>query len=102
MIRYQKERDCGYDAFLTYMHKHGEGEFIFVFGDEKIRAKYDTIYEDENEYEECDPRYEEYNTVLFKKDDGSYLEVNYLSMPDEVFHNGVLAFKKANGVLVKV
>ena len=95
MIRYQKERDCGYDAFLTYMHKHGEGEFIFVFGDEEIRAKYDTIYEDENEYEE-------YNTVLFKKDDGSYLEVNYLSMPDEVFHNGVLAFKKANGVLVKV
>lgn len=95
MIRYQKERDCGYDAFLTYMHKHGEGEFIFVFGDEKIRAKYDTIYEDENEYEE-------YNTVLFKKDDGSYLEVSYLSMPDEVFHNGVLAFKKANGVLVKV
>lgn len=95
MIRHQKERDCGYDAFLTYMHKHEEGEFIFVFGDEKIRAKYDTIYEDENEYEE-------YNTVLFKKDDGSYLEVNYLSMPDEVFHNGVLAFKKTNGVLIKV
>lgn len=102
MIRYKKEKECGYDAFLTYMHKHGEGEFVFVFGDEKIRAKYDTIYEDENEYEECDPHYEEYNTVLFKKDDGSYLEVNYLSMPDVVFHNGVLAFKKVNGVLVKV
>lgn len=102
MIRYQKEKECGYDAFLTYMHEHDEGEFIFVFGDEKIRARYDTIYEDENEHDDDDPRHEEYNTVLFKKDDGSYLEVNYLSMPDEVFHNGVLTFKKANSVLVKV
>ena len=63
MIRHQKERNCGYDAFLTYMHKQ-EGEFIFVFRDDKIRAKYDTIYEDENEYEE-------YNTVLFKKENKS-------------------------------
>lgn len=35
MIRHQKERDCGYDVFLTYMHKHEEGEFIFVFENEK-------------------------------------------------------------------
>lgn len=102
MLLYQKEIECGYDSFLYYIFSHCKGEFILVFGKEKYKAIFDLLYEDENGLEDGDPNYDEYNTVLFKKEDNTFIEVNYLNLPDEIYHNGTLIFKKVEGELIEV
>ena len=101
-MKYQKEVDCGFWEFLIYMENHDDGEFTFIFDKSKVNAKYDTIYEDENDLPDDDSNYDEYNTILFKIEDRRYIEINYLNMPNEIYHNGALIFKKVNGKLIKV
>lgn len=72
------------------------------YGNNIIDVKYDTIYEDENGLEDDDPNYDEYNRVLFKKEDNTFIEVNYLNLSDEIYHNGTLIYKKVDGKLIEV
>lgn len=101
MLIYQKEKECGYDSFLYYIFSHRNGGFILVFGKEKNNVVFDLLYEDENGLEDDDPNYGEYNTVLFRKKDNTFIEVNYLNLPDEIYHNDTLIYKKVDGKLIE-
>ena len=93
MITYEKETKCGYSELLRYVANNKDGTYTITINNETFSAKYYLMYEDENGLELDDPNYEEYNTILFKKEDGSFIEINYLNLPYEIYRDGVLVFK---------
>ena len=102
MVLVENEIKCGFLDFYVYVDCKGTGVFTFAFGEKRVDAKLFTIFEDENHLEEGDPNYKEYNTVLFKTLDGTLLKINYLNLPDEVYHDGKLIFKKIDGKLTEM
>ena len=82
--------------FLKNLDKYDTEEMTLVWsGDATLTAKFDTCFEDENEFEETDTRYEEFTTFVFEaicisgnppvfitKD--NFFCVNYQNFPDKI------------------
>ena len=37
MIRYQKEKDCGFDNFFLYVNQNREGIYTIVLGEKRVQ-----------------------------------------------------------------
>lgn len=89
MIKYDKEIQCGFDNLLSYCFKHPNGVYTLIFKDKKVKAYYDTMWEDDNGLELDDPNYEEYNSILFiNVKNNESVPICYHDMPKEVWHDG--------------
>lgn len=99
-----KNKNLSIINFLSYICSNDEDDdyYVLVFGNFVYLAKLLFHGEDENDFNEDDPRYEEYYTLAFENDTGVVFEVNYKKMPDKVYFQNKLIFEKQNGILIKI
>ena len=82
--------------FLKNLDKFDIEEMTLVWSEgETITARFDTCFEDENEFEETDTRYEEFTTFVFETicisgkppvfiTEDNFFCVNYHNFPDKI------------------
>lgn len=82
--------------FLKNLDKYDAEEMTLVWsGGATITARFDTCFEDENEFEETDTRYEEFTTFVFETicisgnppvfiTEDNFFCVNYHNFPDKI------------------
>ncbi len=94
MIIYEKERN-GFTSILDridelYEQKQNQTAiFKFVYSNQAIEAKYDTMFETDNGEELDSPEYEEYNAIAFENlETHELFEINYKNLPKELYCNG--------------
>ncbi len=95
MILYEKENN-GFSDLLQFINKKYDEnvvfdlEFIFIYENETITAKYDTMYETDNGLEDDEECYEEYNAIAFLNTATDELfEINYLNLPKSIVCDNV-------------
>lgn len=94
MIVTNKEKGI-IDIFYEAIIKHKNNQFIFMYDKKRILCTFDTAYETDNCLEENDLNYEEYFALCFNNDENNQLfEVNYHNVPDLVYVNEELIYKK--------
>ena len=94
MILNKKEKGI-IDIFYNTILKYENSIFCLLYGTKKIECTFDTAYESDNNLEENDPNYEEYFALCFRNNISNQLfEVNYLNLPDLVYVDDNLIYKK--------
>ena len=90
MIIYDKENN-GFSTLIRFINEQYDAntifdlEFKFIYDNETITAKYDTMYETDNGLEDDEDGYEEYNAIAFLNIQTDELfEINYLNLPKSI------------------
>ncbi len=79
------------------------GLFILVFGKKRFEVKFQAMWEGDNGLDLNDPNYEEFDEIgfiLIGKNEG--IAVNRYHLPDEIYYEEKLIFKKVDESLVRV
>jgi len=102
-----KEEETNYSILFRYMldifKNRLSHNFTFIYKDKNIKAIVDTMYDSDNCLDLDDPDYEEYNAIAFENLETKELfEMGYMNMPEEIYDNDKLIFKKVNGILKEV
>ena len=90
MIIYDKENN-GFSTLIHFINERYDAsvifglEFKFIYENETVIAKYDTMYETDNGLEDDEDGYEEYNAIAFLNTSTNELfEINYLNLPKTI------------------
>ncbi len=70
----------------AYVEKNRKTIYTLKNKDKIIKVYLDTAYDSDNGLALDDENYEEYFCILFQKiSDGSFVEINYHNLPDEIY-----------------
>lgn len=101
MLKLQKEIDSGFDDLMQFVINK-TGTYLLVYADKTVECKGLGMWESDNDLELDDPNYEEFNQLGFKISEHTGVTVDYHSLPEEIYYEGKLVFKKVDGKLRKV
>lgn len=74
---------------LSWLHHHSKCSYALHFDNKIINAMYEGDGESDNNLSLADPKYEEYWALFFTNiETGEGFEVNYHTMPKEVYCDG--------------
>lgn len=100
MIKNQKESDSGFIEFYDYINKNPYIKYTLKYGTKIIDCEYFGCAESENDLDLNNPAYEEYNELYFRINTTKAIDINYHNMPDEIYNDGKLIFKKLGNKIV--
>lgn len=78
-----------FNKLLDFIHENESEVYTLIdFTGAELKVKYDTDYESSNGLEETDPKFEEFQAIIFEDlESGNLFEVNYHCLPEKVFCN---------------
>lgn len=96
-------KKISFNNFLDLFWENSCSTYIFVFESKVYMGKFFLFnMDDENDFEDNDPRYDEFSSIAFKCDGGEVLEIDYRYMPDKIYCDNKLVFQKLDGVLQQI